>query len=303
MDIKPEKALIMGCGGVGIQLLNSLCALGWELHAQLRSEARAKVLCGLDVKPIVADLDDAKLPWLPLQDALVYYFIPPQRADLNQAEIDLRLKRFLHQAELSRHIVYISTTGVYGDCNGEWVSEQRPLNPQSPSSRMREAAEQQLYDFHLQHQVPVTILRVAAIYGKGRLPVDRLRRGDPVLKKTLAPWSNRIHIDDLVQVCLAAGKAQSIKSQKPAWQVYNISDGQPSTMTDYFLQVAQLLDLPLPKEIAWSEAEKIFSPAMLFYLRESKRIDNRKMLENLKISLRYPSSETGLPACVENVAF
>jgi len=295
MDIKPEKALIMGCGGVGLQLLNSLCAVGWELHAQLRSEARAKILCEVGVKPIVADLDDLKLPWLPLQDALVYYFIPPQRTDLNQAETDLRLKCFLHQAALSRHIVYISTTGVYGDCNGEWVSEQRPLNPQSPSSRMRVAAEQQLYDFHLQHQVPVTILRVAAIYGKGRLPVDRLRRGDPVLKKTLAPWSNRIHIDDLVQVCLAAGKAQGIKGQKPAWQVYNVSDGQPSTMTDYFLQVAQLLDLPLPKEIAWSEAEKIFSPAMLFYLRESKRIDNRKMLENLKISLRYPSSETGLP--------
>jgi len=302
MDIKPEKVLIMGCGGVGLPLVNAFSELGLQLYAQLRSESRAEMLRSKGIAPIIADLDKATLPDFPSQDALIYYFIPPASGgeNQNQAGCDVRLERFLKQAECARHIVYISTTGVYGDCHGEWVTEQRPLNPQSASSLRRVAAEQQLYDFHLRYQVSVTILRVAAIYGRDRLPVERLRRADPVLKRSLSHWSNRIHIDDLVQICLAAGQAQSFKGQKLTWQVYNVSDGQPSSMTDYFLQVAQLLGLPQPKELTWAEAEQFFSAAMLVYLRESKRIDNRRMLEELKITLRYPSSELGLADSIES---
>jgi nucleoside-diphosphate-sugar epimerase len=136
--------------------------------------------------------------------------------------------------------------------------------------------------------VPVVVLRVGGIYGANRLPLERIKKGVPVLLPELSPKTNRIHEDDLAQVCVAAalrGKADNI---------YNVSDGEDSDMTEYFYLLADHFQLPRPPTVDWPEAERVISQGMLSYLKESRRLDNRKMLSELQVKLSYPSLKTWL---------
>jgi nucleoside-diphosphate-sugar epimerase len=189
-------------------------------------------------------------------------------------------------------IVYISTTGVYGDCQGEWVTEETPTHPRSTRGARRLDAETALLDWHRTSGVPVVILRVPGIYGPGRLPLERITQGTPVVREEEAPYSNRIHADDLARVCVAAA------DRGRAGELYNISDGQPTTMTDYFYRIADALDLPRPPAVSMAEARKQLTPGMVSFLEESRRIDNRKMREKLGMELLYPNLESGLPTCL-----
>lgn len=243
------------------------------------------------VKHIQADLDKPEtLHELPTAAATIYFFAPPPP----QGEHDTRMQNFLAAIAddaLPQRIVYISTSGVYGDCQGNWVTEQSPTKPETERAVRRLAAEQTLQQWADNHNVNTVILRVGGIYGPGRLPLERLRGGMSVLHRDLAPWSNRIHADDLAQVCLAAAAATAKHA------IYNVADNQPSTMSDYFIAVAEKAGLPAPKELDWQQAETELSPAMLSYLHESRRMDNSKMLRELNVELAYPSLEEGLYAC------
>jgi nucleoside-diphosphate-sugar epimerase len=140
--------------------------------------------------------------------------------------------------------------------------------------------------------VDLIILRVPGIYSPGRLPVERVRQGVPVLIETDAPWSNRIHADDLAAACFAAARCGR------SGQAYNISDGHPTTMTDYFWRIADLYGLPRPPAISMAEARRVLSPSMLSFLEESKRLDTRRMRDELGVALRYPDLASGLPTCL-----
>ncbi len=241
---------------------------------------------------VQGDLDrPVTLPDLPTRDARVYYFAPPPPS----GTADPRLGNFLASIApdaLPARIVLISTSGVYGDCHGEWVTEDRPPRPDADRARRRLDAEQQLRAWGEAHARPVVILRVPGIYGPGRLPEERLRAGEPVLCEEESPWSNRVHIEDLVRACLAAGERN-----RPA-AVYNISDGHPTTMTDYFNRVADVLGLKRPPPITLAQARAELSEGMQSYLAESKRLDNRRMREELGVEPRYPDLKQGLAACV-----
>ena len=115
--------------------------------------------------------------------------------------------------------------------------------------------------------------------------------GVVLIRPEEAPWTNRIHVDDLVRVCVAAMK------KGRDGEVYNVSDGSPGTMTDYFNRIADMAGLPRPPLISMGEGEQQLSPGMMSYMRESRRLDNRKMLEELGVELRYPNLEAGLAAC------
>ena len=106
-----------------------------------------------------------------------------------------------------------------------------------------------------------------------------------------APFTNRIHIDDLVQASIAAMERGS------DGEVYNISDGQPGTMTEYFNRIAYLAGLPRPPQISLAEGDDQLSSGMMSYMRESRRLDNRKMVQELGVKLRYPDLESGLGSC------
>jgi nucleoside-diphosphate-sugar epimerase len=139
----------------------------------------------------------------------------------------------------------------------------------------------------------LVILRVTGIYGPGRLPVARVMQGHPVLKPEEASFTNRIHSLDLVRICLAA------MARGEDGDIFNVSDGQESTMTEYFTAVADLHDLPRPQQISMAEAEKEMNPLMLSYLKESRKMDNSKMKDKLGVELLYPTLAEGLKACGE----
>lgn len=192
---------------------------------------------------------------------------------------------------LPERVIYISTSGVYGDHQGSRVDEQTPPRPGTERARRRLAAEQSLQGWARQHRVDCVILRVGGIYGPGRLPLQRLRQGMPVLRPDLAPPTNRIHADDLAQVCQAAARAGG------QCTIYNVCDSEASTMSEYFLAVAEQAGLPPPRQIDWQQAESELSPAMLSFLHESRRMDNGKLLRELDIRLDYPTLAEGLAAC------
>jgi nucleoside-diphosphate-sugar epimerase len=199
-------------------------------------------------------------------------------------------------SDRAARIVYISTTGVYGDCQGDWVDESRPPNPQVDRARRRYDAERQLQAWRAAGGGEVVVLRVAGIYGPDKLPLQRLRRQVPMVGEDEAPWTNRIHIDDLVTVCLAA------MARGANGAVYNVSDGNPGNMRDYFDRVADLHGLPRPPLVRLAEADGQLSQGLLSYLGESRRLDNRRMREELGVRLRYPTLDEGLASCAPRVS-
>ncbi len=240
---------------------------------------------------VLADLDDpGTLSRLTLQGRIVYYSAPPP----GDGREDRRMKSFLESirsAGLPEVVVYLGATGVYGQCHGAWVTEDHVTQPGNLRSCRRLHAEQLLTDWHHGTRVPVVLLRIAGIYGPGRLPVESLRKGQAILNESDSPYSNRIHEDDLVEICrLAALRATGL-------HVYNVSDGKPCKMSVYYEQVARMAGLPQPPTLSWPQAEMMLGDGMLEFLRESRRIDNRRMLAELDVVLKYPDLESGLASC------
>ncbi len=281
----PNNVFIVGCGYVGQAVARSFLDRNIPVRALTRGNFQQ--LQQLGIQPIIGDLDNPQtLKNFQIQrDEIVFYFAPPP----NQNTTDPRLRNFLNAlTQPPEKIVLISTTGVYGDCKGKWITEDQPLNPQADRAKRRVDAENTLKNSELNY----TILRVAGIYGAGKLPIERLQKGIPVLKESQSPFSNRIHIVDLTKVCeLAAEKS-------PARSIYHVSDGNPTTMTDYFNRVADALKLPRPPEIDEKTAKDQLSPEMRSYLAESKRLNIQKARSELGFNPLYPDLTSGLLACL-----
>lgn len=283
-----RQACIVGYGDIGSRVAALLQKENITVSGLARSKSSAQKMKQDDVIAITADLDNIdSLNNLPLANSLLFYFAPPPGKGLT----DPRMKNFLSSLDrkkFPRKIVYISTSGVYGDQSGGWVTEESPTRPGAERAHRRLDAENQLRQFRLDLSVEVVILRVGGIYGPGRLPEQRIRDKIPVIQEQLAPKTNRIHSDDLARICLAAAR------HGRDGEVYNVSDGCDSNMTEYFFQVADHLGLERPPSVDWPGAKKILSPGMLSYLRESRRMDNSKMLNELNVTLEYPNLRSGL---------
>jgi len=285
-----KSVFIIGCGYVGRRVAAEWLGRGVKVAALSHSEAHLAELRGFGVDPYPGDLDQPEtLIDLPLEGALLYHFAPPPR----QGECDPRVDNLLQAVGSQRpaRIVYLGTTGVYGDCKGAWVDEGQPLRPTTDRAKRRVAAEASYSRWCEERGVELVRLRVAGIYGPGRLPEMRLRRGDPVLVECESPFSNRVHIDDLVATAVAAGE------RSDASGIYNVSDGHPTTMSDYFNRVADRLGIEHPPQMTLTEAGDALSEGMRSYLAESRRLDNSRMRALLGGELRYPDLEQGLAAC------
>ena len=288
-----QSVWVVGCGDVGLRVARDWARRGAVVTGMVRSSRSVRRLEEAGVDALQLDLDEPGALNLPdPAGAVIHYHVPPPR----EGQGDPRISRFLalleQAGEPPRRIVYLSTSGVYGDCNGEWVTEERPPAPDSDRGRRRLAAEQNLLVWAASGAVETVILRVPGIYGPGRLPIKRLQSGSPVVDERECAFSNRIHAEDLARVAVAAAE------RGRAGAVYNASDGHPSTMTDYFMQVAELLGLEPPPIISLDEAREIMTPAMLSFLGESRRLDNSQMLRDLKVKLRYPTLEKGLKTVI-----
>jgi nucleoside-diphosphate-sugar epimerase len=187
-------------------------------------------------------------------------------------------------------LVYVSTTGVYGDTGGATVDERSPLVPGNDRARRRVAAEAAATAWCAARGVRCVVLRVPGIYGPHRLPLERLERGEPAIRPEEAGPGNRIHVDDLVASIVAA------IDQPAAQGAYNVTDGDHSSTTDYLQATALAAGLPAPALVSKAEAAARISPGMLAFLLESRRVDNRRLREDLGVRLTYPDMRGGIRA-------
>ena len=277
-------ALIAGCGYTGRRLAQRLLESGVPVRGSGTTEASLRQIAAIGAEALPLNLD---APVAPVDGAgrLVYYSVPPA---LDTG--DPRLDRFL--ASLSgtpARIVYLSTTGVYGDHAGGLVDELTPPSPQTERAARRLAAETHLRAWADSRQVSWCVLRVAGIYGPDRLPLDRLRRAVPAIAPHEATPGNRIHVADLVTACVAAGREPIAGGR-----IYNVSDGNDESSTEFLRRVAHIADLPAPPIV--SRAEALADPSARAFLAESRRIDNRRMLSELGVSLEYRDLDAGIRA-------
>lgn len=261
----------------------------WQVIALVRTIDPA--LRTLGVKQIHGDLDQpASLRRLAgIADAVLHSAPPP-----NEGEGDPRTKRLLatlaRARSLPRHLVYISTSGVYGHCGGEVVRESRPCRASTARARRRVAAESLLR----RSAVRVSILRAPGIYAADRLPLERVRRGDPVLNADEDVFTNHIHAEDLATACIAALERGGVN------RCYNVCDDSAERMGDWFDKLADAFGLPRPPRMARAEISTRLSPMLLSFMSESRRLDNTRMKRELKLRLRYPTIDAGIKAALRN---
>lgn len=233
------------------------------------------------------DLDVPGTLQLPAADAIVHCAPPPAHGDADPRTGNL-LGALAAAGALPRRMVYISTSGVYGDCADARIDESRPLNPQSARARRRVDAEQQLGHWCVACDVTLIILRAPGIYAADRLPLERVRARTPVLRAEDDVFTSHIHADDL-----AASVARALDEDAPAG-IYNAADDTELRMGDWLDLVADHAHLPRPPRVRRSEIAALVPAELLSFLRESRRLDNRRLKTVLGVRLRYPTVYEGL---------
>lgn len=289
-----ERVLIVGCGDVGLRVAG-LLAGRVRLLALTSSAARVSDLRNKGITPLVGDLDrPATLARLAgLATRLVHMAPPPDEGYAHwwRDPRTVALLRVLRRRSVPASLVYGSTSGVYGDCAGAWVAETRRLNPHTPRAQRRVDAEAAVRHFGRAAHVRASILRIPGIYAtdrEGGTPRERLLKGTPVLQPQDDVYTNHIHADDLARSALAAlwrGRPQ---------RAYNVSDDSELKMGDYFDLAADLYGLPRPPRIARTAARDSLPLMLLSFMSESRRLENRRLKDELRVVLRHPTVHTGL---------
>ncbi|MBU3616078.1 SDR family oxidoreductase [Polynucleobacter sp. JS-Polo-80-F4] len=274
--------LIIGCGDIGLRVAKQL-SRSHRVYALTSQQNRFQELREVGAIPILGNLDHPESLWrLSGLAQTVIHLAPPQNGGNRDCRTRNLLRILAQGSNTVRRLIYISTTGVYGDHRGGKVSEVTPVNPQSERAQRRVDAERVLRLWAPAHGVALTILRVPGIYAADRLPIERLRAKTPALLPEEDAYSNHIHSDDLARLVCAA-----VYHGKPQ-RIINTGDGGETKMGDYFNEVADAFGLERPNRLPGSELQKIVSPMLWSFMRESRRVTNTRLHE-LKTPLRYPS--------------
>ena len=292
-----QRVLIVGCGDVGLRTAGQLGAPQSQrvrLLALTSSPDRVRLLRACGITPLQGNLDDpASIQRLAGIAHRVIHLAPPPTDRAGASERDPRslvLVRALRLRTPPLALVYGSTTGVYGDCGGQRVDETRTVNPHTPRAQRRVDAEN-LMRFLGRSGVRVSVLRIPGIYAadrEGGTPRERLLKGTPVLAAKDDVYTNHIHANDLARACAAAlwrGKPQ---------RVVNVTDDTDLKMGDYFDLAAGLFGLPKPPRLPRDQASSTLPLMLLSFMSESRRLDNTRMKQELRLKLRYPHVRDGL---------
>jgi nucleoside-diphosphate-sugar epimerase len=323
------RLLIVGCGDVGLRVaraliqpqhthvqaahsartapfaVDSAAPSRIKIMALTSSPARVQALRAHGVVPLVGNLDEpSTLARLAGIATHVVHMAPPpsdskaprregQTAQWWRDPRTQHLVQALRKRSAPRSLVYGSTSGVYGDCGGAWVHESRPVQPHTPRAQRRVDAERMLRHYGRSSGVRIGILRIPGIYAsdrEGGTPRGRLLKGTPVLRAEDDVYTNHIHADDLARATLAAlwhGKPQ---------RIYHVSDDSQLKMGDYFDAAADLYALPRPPRVARHVANNELPLMLLSFMSESRRLDNTRMKQELRVALRYADVRAGLRA-------
>jgi nucleoside-diphosphate-sugar epimerase len=287
-----RRLLIIGCGDVAMRML-PLVRDRYRIYALSHSSDRFARMRESGVVPILGDLDRAATlaPLAGLATDVVHT-APPQprgKRDLRTARLIAALAK---GESLPQQLVYISTSGVYGDCAGEYVDETRPVRPHTERALRRVDAERQLRQWGARAGVRVSILRAPGIYAADRLPVERLAKGTPALRETDDAYVNHVHADDLARMIVAAlHRATPNRS-------YNAADNVPQKMGEYFDLVADTFGLPRPPRVARADAAASIPGPLLTFMNESRRLSNERIKTELRFRLHYPTVQDGIAAAL-----
>jgi len=287
------RILIIGCGDIGLRVAKQLIR-HYKVFALTSQASRFAELRAVGATPLLGDLDEPNSLWrLSAIAETVIHLAPPQ----NRGRLDQRtrnLTRILSQRPNQvRRLIYVSTTGVYGNHSGAHVRETTSVQPESERAWRRVDAERVLRLWAPSHGVSLTILRVPGIYAMDRLPLERIEAKTPALVPEEDAYSNHIHSEDLARLVCAA-----VYHGKPQ-RVINACDGGETKMGDYFDQVADAFALARPPRLPAQELQSLVSPMLWSFMRESRRVMNPRLSE-LKTVLRYPSVAAFLKTISKN---
>lgn len=300
-QFRRKRVLIVGCGDVGLRCAEELRRFSTVLGTSRSPKCEA--LQTPNIRALALNLDTntraSRKHNIAGLASWIIYLVPPSPT----GSTDIRLRYFLTRSCNTGHnsvnakfhskskkktrLVYISTSGVYGDCQGDWLDETRPVSPQSERAIRRLNAERQLRTAG-KKGFRISIVRTPGIYASNRLPTEHLQQGKPILLTEEDIYTNHIHADDLANICIRA-----LFYGKPN-RVYHASDDSSLKMGDYFDTVAQALGLPLPPRVSAKAIKTQLSASLWSFMRESRRLKNQRIKTELHVRLRYPTVYEGL---------
>jgi nucleoside-diphosphate-sugar epimerase len=277
--IGPPRVLIVGCGDVGLRIL-PLLGCRYRVFALTTQTNRCDELRAAGATPVVADLDDpltlARLAGLA---PLIIYLAPPESI----GNLDTRSRHFATALSRRCRMVYVSTSGVYGDCGGNVITETRKVQPHNLRAVRRVDAEQVWRKWARRTGSSMSILRVPGIYAANRLPLDRLNNRTPALLPEDDVFTNHIHAQDLARLIV-----QTLTRGSPN-RIYHAVDDSNLLMGEYFDAVADRYRLPRPPRLPRTELQTQVSPMMLSFMSESRRMSNVRIKQELGFQLLYPT--------------
>jgi nucleoside-diphosphate-sugar epimerase len=286
-----RRLLIVGFGDIALRALPELC-IHFQVTAVVRPSRLAQVSPRPGVQIVPADLDvPQSLENIAAEATHVLHCAPPPASGSHDVRTANLLVALASAARLER-IVYISTSGVYGNCDGAWVDEDRPVNPGTDRARRRVDAESRLQTWSTERGVRVIILRAPGIYAAERLPLQRLRNRTPVLRAEDDGYTNHIHADDLARIAVCA------LTHPLARGIYNAADDTELRMGEWFDLLADRAGLARPPRIARADAAAHIPAPLLSFMAESRRLCNERMKRELGVQLRYPTVFEGLPRTI-----
>jgi nucleoside-diphosphate-sugar epimerase len=281
-----KRLLIVGCGDIGLRIARALQAR-YKIFGLTRARDHLERLRLYGITPILGDLDDKSSlrPLAGLADEIIHCAPPP-----NCGKQDTRTRHLLAALgrRLPRRLIYLSTSGVYGNCDGELVSETRFPNAHTDRAARRIDCETLLRNWGRRNRVCVCILRSPGIYASDRLPLRRIESRTPALIPEDDVYSNHIHADDLAKIVVHA-----IRWGQPG-RAYNANDDTRLRMGDYFDMVADHFHLPRPPRISLKQAEALIPGNVLSFMKESRRLVNERVKRELRLRLKYPTVVDGL---------
>ena len=328
-----QRLLIIGCGDIALRAAKMLQGR-YRFFGLIRDAKNAPELRALGITPLVGDLDQrATLSRLSGIAELVLHTAPPpakgqkdsrtfnllsslgkgrmvaqrsfdNRVVMQQQNVGTLRLAPRHKTALQgrgkgrscRRLVYISTSGVYGNCNGELVPETRPVNPQSARAMRRVDAEQQLRRWGRRNGVSVQLLRAPGIYAQDRLPLQRLQSATPVLQAGDDSYTNHIHADDLAHIAM-----MGFRRGRPG-RAYNAADNSHLKMGDYFDLLADHLGLPRPPRVTQAVARTQLPANLLSFMEESRRLTNERVYKELRLTLNYSTVQSALQTIASSKA-
>lgn len=298
-NLYKKTILIVGCGDIAFRTV-PLLRQHYRILGLYRNQENARRLRAHGIIPIFGDLDFPKsLEKLAGIAHTVLHLAPPPNQGLRDPRTLHLLSALskhtqMQSAILPQHLIYISTSGVYGNCHGRLIDETVAIHPENDRAIRRADAEKQIRDWGIRNHATVSILRVPGIYAADRLPLTRLRDGHPAIIDADDSYTNHIHADDLAQIIYAA-----LRFGKPN-RIYHTCDDSNVKMGTYFDIVADRFNLPRPPRITRAEAQRQLSPGMLSFINESRKLTNARMKKELHVKLRYPTVYEGVQAAQIN---